>query len=65
MEVSYLLQQLEPVGRLAYALIDRIGSNEPIVQLFISSPSLNVLIRQPNHVTHGKFSRLRAPMSVL
>ncbi len=64
-DVSYLLQQLKPIGLSAYALSNRVGSIEPMVKLFAPLLRLYVFTRQPDHVTHGEFSRLRTPISVL
>ncbi len=64
-DVSYLLRQVKPIGLSTYTLSDRIGSIEPMVELFAQSLSLYILTRQPDHVAHSKFSRLRTPIGVL
>ncbi len=44
-DVSYLLQQLKPIGLSAYTLGDRVGSVEPMVELFARSLCLYVFTR--------------------
>jgi hypothetical protein len=50
---------------LAYALSDRVGLLEPMVELFAWSLCLYFFTRQLNHVTDGKFSMLHTPIGVL
>ncbi len=65
MDVSHLLQQLQPIGLPAYALSDQVGSVEPMVKLFAWSLRLYVFTKQPDHVAHDKFSGLRTSIGVL
>jgi hypothetical protein len=54
-DVYYLLRQSEPTGLPAFAVCDRIGFVEPMVELFAWSLHLYVFTRQPDHIAHGKF----------
>jgi hypothetical protein len=65
MNAAVLLREFQAVGLRTYSLDDRIWSIEPMVEFLAWSFRLDVLTRQPDHVTYGELASFCMPIGVL